>query len=630
MKYIDKPYVAAESYFPSVAFIMPREGGVSAEEAASRFASLNFFHQLKLMSQIRKGLINLSGDVNGAYGILPEELRSVSEERTEFNSNSLMTFFGWYEKVNTRNSGLHNAWKLAVNNCASSIGGEEGRLISSLAFNTNHRCSIVKNEKGILIKILGGYWGSCSLQMDGACVSDDTLLPVYGYISWLEIDRENDVYELRLVIDTEFTASSAKTSFDYEGYENLTIRCSNFSMDKKLVDYCSYFRNIGKNTEQTVRLCMETLTSKYKILGSNSLSTAERELLPLARLFLALNIFSPNGPIDEYTLVELLENRYQFKSCISILRNIAKKRGSFPVSDALENACNEYEGEQGRKTLTLLKWVKKYVYSMGRYGEFLYEENKLLDMLQESLSVCSSEWKNNESINSAGFIISNAAKQVLENNNFKSDFPNFYRHRERYTEFISIVCKNAEFPPKLGEVNLNYKIEFARCTTKELVRNRLDPNGLSARDVGRLERSEFGSVADEDDLINIMFTDNRAFPECTYDNSAFFDAVVNSFDMCERYLKTNKLPRQYKKLRKSVLLKNGSLRKTIFSVCKYFTFVPIPALLIFFNLTPSMSTQERIITALIAVLLSLLSGIITSLIVWINKVRSPWKSVDAR
>lgn len=485
MKYIDRTKIGMELFLDQLSPMTSPLNHHSPEETVELLSQDSYSAQTNECRRIQGGLRRLISSRYALRDSIPARVRMVAESQFTPTPDRLLPVFRWIHFLRNENEQARIRWLYALKDVGSALGGCTGDFLQSFSQLASQRVSLLPNSTDftLTLSVPDSFWGQVSLCLTGIDPSALPPSPVFGYLFWIEADRNEDAYTFRFLMDTEFSDTVYQERLlQTKNWQEIAVRCTHAQLQVTEHDYTSRIRSYGYGETDALFTCFGELLRKQAMLGSQALSGGEARLLSTASLFSRLEML-PNSPIYSNPLppaTQLMENRYQLNQTASFLDRECGEFGT-ALAAILRNAANDYANENARACQKKLNHFRARIRDARRDGSVFHLTHPLLALFRDATSSYCAPVPFARHYEDARTHL-NAAIELLQSNGFSGQFPHFYRLRRR-AEYISFVTDGTPIPSADGLILLNYSLAVASCP----LRNR--SNELTAFDLPYRELS---------------------------------------------------------------------------------------------------------------------------------------------
>ncbi len=570
MRYIDRHSLGLELYFSDETLNLTGLRECTPETLKERLQAAPERSRAALSAQITAKLLSLGRFVPTAFELLPESIRlwTSAQYKGRYSSTEhLMTFFDWFMKLQSCNVQQRVNRISEIKNLSAHLDTPYEAVFTEFFSLGTQRVIITKESDSITITSAEREWGQLSFKFGGCTDLSVCVFPLPGYIFAAEgYIEDNACYHLGLIIDSVFSDDdSAGRILEEESWHELGFSFKDVEVILTEYDVPSRLDRIGTSKFSMVKQCCELLINKCTILGSWSLATEERNLLPIAQyLYGSLGLLSAGDAKGQAAALQLISDAYGNRYGMMLFTNMMDKCKCEALSEPVSKAWDHFD--QGKAT-EILKESRTFAIKLvsmvadGSARLFLFK-------LSEQFSKMKPEPPDGMFHESAETIALDRIKAVIEPEmermGFEGTYPHYRRQHRKRMEYISFRLNPVYDKPRHGSLIYNISIAAAQLSPSRC--SKLSANGLSLDATNALDCvdespdiAKYAELASGDDMqAVIMELDILGDePVLVVDDSA---KLTRFIAYAEKQFKWGRIPGKYRKQKKRArrALKNGA------------------------------------------------------------------------
>lgn len=567
-KYINIASFKAESYFSRISPVTSASNDMTPQETITYMNSeLTYFKCERLCTAIQKAIQNIISSSSCIMEILPEDVISIgtmsvplNPERLEF----LLPFFEWLKKLISENNNMRAHCKSEVRRTASFFSEPFSSFIEALSSSSvAHRISIMKDEENkIQVKTIDRLWGHAGFTAKSAELSGE--LPSFGTLEWFEADVDDEqLFTFKFLINENFSDVPLNI-LNNNNYSSIEITAEKPSFFSKFSNYVGFIRESGIKTENACEILLGELGGKADTLGEGVLDVSEKNFLPFARLFHAINFTDKKISTKKSNMPEIfssLENRFTFDKIIDFLEK-SDSESVKGLAKVLRDTAENFDADSINDSIAYIKHAFRY------FNVFFPRESRsrfeLAELVLENFTVPKNVTLDDSEYIACFDIAVNSLKTQLEENlfekGFSGEFPNYSKTCGGIVSLITITCRLGSYTPKFGVFSYKFSLSLAQYSTA----NSQIPQNACAVDLqnANCKHAQIASEADggELELIYNLYTGENNL------QTVYNDSIKNFVDVALAAFDNSAIPKFYRKAHLKKLQKHSIWRAILNSL----------------------------------------------------------------
>ena len=508
----------------------------------------------------------------------------------------MQRFLEWFSKLCADNERARVDRVAALNDfCDRAVVSTDGRSAARCFFGLNNQRVIAVRESSgdgeqLLLQAAEREWGRGVFRFTGCSAFEGGTLPMPGYLYGFEGKAGEDG---RFHVEMLFDASFGKGEYperlmDDDDWYELSFDCSGMTAEPELYDYAGRMQRMGTPRFELLERCCALLVSKYEVLGTSSLTAAEREFLPAAQLLYGSDslINRDDAESDNHCrrlILQALGNRYAMRRLRMLITGAG---GSRKLREALDGTLDSFEREDDEDDI-----VK---HAEGFWGRLETEVScgsarPLLAALADALSGMTSElpadpYRSGHEAELLGRV-KNAVAPELERMGFSGCYPHYFRERDSNMEYISFMLDPDTDRPRKGIISYYASIaaaqlprdQYRMLETMGVPRDKANALDCLPEEIGL---SNYGELAGASDAQYVRMDVKLYGGGIIRDESGRLPHFVR---LAETQFRRERLPAAYRRMRLRAGAARGSLLRSL-SACSPVGVVTAVILLLVYNL----------------------------------------------
>lgn len=569
MNNIDRKKIGVEMLFASMSSVTSQANGLTAMETVERLCEQPRSMRTKFAQMINSGIKTVTGEPSiDVESYLNEDIKELADYPvTADTMERLLPFFEWLMEIQRQNSLEMDKSRYSLNDAASHMERKAGEFLRTYSNISGQSISFVRRGDSIVMQAQERMWGRASLVFPEVTMTFSGTFPLVGFLFWIDAEYRDGRYFFSFIVDVEFgSTDNRRRSLQDRNWLKLTFESTRPYMEFNALDYGKTLAESGKCGHDFIDGWCSEIVFKESVIGTNSLSEKEKELLPVARIFkIAYQIaqIEQTGELDSHNdmhisdkVLDTLENRYKFNRFETLFKSTNENELYNKLSDAMEAwSCSDFE-ETSKKI---------HEFSMLlREKENADAVRPLYKKLTKLMRECTAEFDGKSNLFAtypeAAEKMRTCIEPQLNSMGFEGEFPHYRRRRGKNGEYISVITAD------VGEHSVNGRMQYRFELSAAVKKLSTDENGVylaagmpfeetTAEDCRSASAksakfTEMGGIYDGiAAVINVdVFKDVKTDSDEPVDDVS----ILNKFArVASDSMKGKKSPRWYRKMRKA-------------------------------------------------------------------------------
>ncbi len=567
MNHVDRKKIGIEILFASMSPVTSQSNGLTAEETVERLCDQSHSVRVKFAQMINSGIKTITSDPSiDVESYLNEDIKKLAKNPVSPDyMERLLPFFEWLMEIQRQNSLEMDKSRYDLNDVASHMERNAGEFLRTYANISGQSISFARRGNSIIMQAQERLWGRASLVFPDVDMKFNGTFPLVGFLFWIEAERKNGRYTFSFIVDVEFgTTDNHKRSLQDRNWLKFTFECACPYMEFNALDYGKTLAEAGKCGHGFIDEWSGELVFKESIIGANSLSDKEKELLPMARIFkLAYQLAdmkdgTQSAPHNDMRIsdkvLDTLENRYKFDHLEKLFKSVGEDDLYNLLNEAMVAwSCSDFD-ETSKKIheFSMLLRDKEKSDSVRP----LYK--KITQLMRE----CTAEFDGKSKLFATYPQAAQKMRDIIEPKltllGFEGEFPHYRRRRGKQGEYITVLSSDSSEHPVNGK--MKYRFELSAAVKKLKVNDNgqyfaadmpfEETTAEDCRSVSMkgVKFAELGGMYDGiAAVMNMDVFEGINLDDEVEDNAA----ILNKFaDVASDAMKGKKIPRWYRKMRK--------------------------------------------------------------------------------
>lgn len=537
-KYIDIASFKTETYFSRISPLTSAANDMSAQETIAYMnTELTYFKCEKLCVKIQKSIKAISDSSSCIKDVLPDDIVKIGSAAMPLNPDrleSLLPFFEWLKQLISDNSNMKTLCKAEARHTASHFSEPFSSFIEALSsVSVTHRITCARNENNkIHIKTVDRLWGHAGFSAENAVCEGE--IPSFGTLEWFEAEENDGIFTFRFLINENFSDAAVDILND-NSYNAVRITSEKPKFFSRINNCFDFVKSSGASARKSCALLLSELCGKTDTLGDGILNAEEKSLLPLARLYRAVNIENKTISVNKSNISEIfdiIENRFLFDRAMKMLE--ASDYDSVKeFAKTARAAASSIDRDDIPASVPHIKHFFRYFnlfFRQDSQGRF-----ELADCVLKCFKDAFSRYNDeSEYISCFGSAV-NAFREPLERklfaNGFSGEFPNYQRIKDNVRSVFTVGVQLGSYTPKFGDFTFKFSFALAQYNTE----SSKIPKNTNAADLSEsnCKRTEIASELDGGEL-NLVYNmyNSKSNLENVYPESIekFVDTAIAAFD----------------------------------------------------------------------------------------------------
>ncbi len=506
MVYIDRKRVGIEEFFASVSPITSRANEFAPADSVEKLDDQPMRMRMNFAEAVNSALKALFTDktIDVSNYINDDIFELISYPVTADNLERLAPLFEWLAEIQRLNFLENDRHNYEVNNAASRMDKSAGELLKACSNSRDQIITINMRDGDALAYLNEKGWGKASLVFPNVSTKFNSSFPIVGKLFCVDAEYLPDGgYSIGFTVDVEFgDETSLKRTLQDRNWVRLQFRCDEPLSELNLMDYGKWIADSGRRGHSFIDKWCEQLLSKDNTVGEQSLSSDEKELLPIACLFKTAYLISDINEEISFdnkkslgipdSIMDMVCSSYKQRRTLKLL----EEHGETPLRDYLSKACEEWSCSDEDAAVKSLMDFSAALRNREREGAL----RKMYAEISDRMMSCTAAFDGNSRLygnyRQAMDKVGSAAEPQLRSEGFSGDFPHYRRIRGKKCEFISILTTGAWDHSINATMAYKFRISAATKPLDKLPRAK---KGGSAQEPPRLVGGiEFEKTAAED------------------------------------------------------------------------------------------------------------------------------------
>lgn len=627
---------------------------MNAEETVELLCMQNRRTRKKFADTLNEGVSSILNDRTiDVNDYINDDIRELAKYPVSaYGFSRLTPIFEWIQTLHRENAFAIERSRYSVNDAASHMDRATGDFVRSCFSNLMwHGVSFVREGDTVTLNLRERLWGKAGIVFPNVRTKFTGTFPMVGIFFWMDAAYSDGRYSFTFMIDVEFGDEDLdRRTVQDRNWVRFSFECDCPYMIFEGFDYGKYLSDFGYCGHRFIdNWCGEVL-NKEAMLGEKSMSQKELELLPVAKIMLIAYQLADidsgreikrqvEGNLSQKVLEEL-DNRYGFKNMKALLKDSQQEQ----LWDMLEKAIEAWSGSED------FGETNKHIWGFARLLREKEREDGVRLLYQNMVKLmrdCTSEFDGVSKIYGTYPQAQEKMRDIIEpkllSEGFTGQYPHYRRRRGNKGEYISVNTYDMNNRTINGVMTYFFSLSSAvkrlekrgKRKSAEYFAGGLPFDATTADDCFSVfskdtKYTELGGIYDgERASISVDVFKGIPDDEGTPDTAQ----VLGSFaDVAFASMKGRKMPRWYKKKRRKSAVKLTPETTIDDMIVKYLPFGIYLSILLmgtyavcdrFFTVTDYIS----VLTGGVAVVISLLAGLIFTLVCSAAKMHSLKKQI---
>lgn len=573
MNYVDRKKIGIELLFASMSAVTSRQNEITPMETVERLCDQPHRMRKKFASLINSGVRTLTKEPSiDVESYLNEDIKELAQYPvTADTMERLLPFFEWLMEIQRQNALEMDKSRYLLNDAASHMDRASGGFLQAYSNLLGQSPSFVQCGDSIVMHANDHIWGRASLVFPDVKMKFSGTFPLIGHLFWIDAEYRDGRYFFSFLMNVEFgSADQHQRALQDRNWVRLSFESACPHMEFITTDYGRALAAAGKCGHSFIDEWSSGVLYKESVVGANSLSDKEKELLPIAHVFrLAYQIaeVAEAGELSGHEqlslpekVTDILANRYNF----SRIETLFKSAGEEELYNKLSDAVTAWSCSDADETSRHMYEFSVLLYQKEKSDTLRPLYKKIIALMRE----CTAEFDGRSPLFGTYPEAKDKMRDLIEPEikamGFDGEYPHYRRRRGKKGEYISVLTGDVAEHPINGKMRYRFELSAAVKKLKKDANGTYLAAGMpfdetTAEDcrsvsVKNAKFAEMGGAYDGmEATINVdVFDDVSIDNEFLVDNAA---ALTKFVKVASNSMNGKKSPRWYRKMRRKAFAK---------------------------------------------------------------------------
>jgi len=570
VKYIHKIRLGLEHCFTDISPLISLLGEFSPEDIMGQLMERPVREQNEICKKLFHLLRQLLQSDFPHKELIPENVKRVAASLIApdaYSMERILPILLWIEQLRLKNEQDKVQWISNLHGTAATTDPMTAAFFENFPQVDAQRVSVIREGDAVRIRLPEKKWGRISLLLPEVTVESEREFPLFGYLFVLEAEAVEDRFQIRLLLDLEFSETPYQQRLlSEENWAEFSLSCDRPRLELSLYDYTKRIHSFGWGHIRSLNECCDALQSKFSVLGRSALNEEENRLLILSQLFSSAEYLAHQADIRTFEWnVSALENRFGLNSVMQML----EKQGSVGQRFAalLHTASEAFEQEENERVMQALLTFSRVYNTLGRRVSGCRFAAKILRSFSQATESYIDGYMEQAPHEAVRETLREYLGETLEGLGFSGALPHYTRRYGRSVHYLSFVLAKEPYITDQGELVFPYSLSIARAPLKAVERlsgeESLPDGELYAEDFEQTGRpAKFGRLATEEDAGCASFgvkilNSAREIPNA----KELSQQLEYHLLLADNALKDQPLNKAYRATRRRILRRSKTLRR---------------------------------------------------------------------